>query len=87
LVWGGFASFGWIRNWRQRPRRVFDARFGKLAIPMAFCAVMSLLLFDLSWACGRLHLSYEWAIGFNVLVLLAYAGLVKILTVKHWGHI
>jgi hypothetical protein len=83
LVWGGFASFRWIRNWRQRPRLVFDARFGKLAKTMVFYAVMSLLLFDLSWARGRLHLSYECAIGFNVLVVLAYAGLMKILARVH----
>lgn len=40
---------------------------------------MSLLIFDLSWARGRLHPSYEWAIGFNILVVLAYAALIKIL--------
>ncbi len=79
LLWYGFASFRWIRNWQQRPRRVFDARFGKLAKTMVFCAVMSLLLFDLSWARGRLHPSYEWAIAFNILVVLVYAVLIKIL--------
>ena len=50
---------------------------------MVFYAVMSLVLFDLSWAVGRLHLSCEWAIGFNVLVVLTYAGLIRILARVH----
>jgi hypothetical protein len=83
LLWFGFASFRWIRNWRQRPRLVFDARFGTLAKIMVFCAVMSLLPFDLSWARGRLHPSCEWAIAFNILMVLAYAVLIKILAQVH----
>jgi hypothetical protein len=83
LLWFGFASFRWSRNWRQRPRLVFDARFGTLAKTMVFCAVMSLLIFDLSWARGRLHSSSQWAIGFNMLMVLAYAVLIKILARVH----
>ena len=83
LAWGGFACFRWIRNWRQRPRVIFDTRFGMLAKIMVFCAAMSLLLFDLSWARGRLQPSYEWAIAFNILVVLAYAVLIKILAQVH----
>jgi RNA polymerase sigma factor (sigma-70 family) len=79
LLWFGFASFRWIRNWRQRPRAIFDARFGRLANIMVVCAVMSLLAFDLSWARGRMHCSSEWAIAFNILMVLAYAVLIKIL--------
>jgi len=83
LLWGGSASFRWIRNWRQRPRLVFDARFGKLAKIMIVFAVMSLFIFDGSWMRGRLPLSYEWAIAFNILVMLAYAVLIKILAKVH----
>lgn len=83
LLWSVSASFRWIRNWRQRPRLVFDARFGTLAKTMIFFAAMSLLLFDLSWARGRLHPSYEWAIAFNIVVVLAYAVLIKILAHVH----
>ena len=83
LLWFGFASFRWIRNWRKRPRLVFDARFGKLAKIMVFFAVMSLVIFDLSWARGRLPLAHEWAIACNVLTVLAYAVLIKILAQVH----
>jgi RNA polymerase sigma factor (sigma-70 family) len=83
LLWFGFASFRWIRNWRQRPRFVFDSRFGRLAKIMVFCAVMSLLAFDLSWARGRLQPSLGWAIGFNILMILAYAALIKVFARAH----
>jgi hypothetical protein len=83
LLWFGSASFRWIRNWRQRPRFVFDARFGTLAKMTVLCAVMSLLVFDLSWARGRLHPSSEWAIAFNILIMLAYAALIKILALVY----
>jgi hypothetical protein len=69
---------GWIRHWRTRgwrqiSRLVVDARFGTYAKAIAFCAVMSVLLFDLSWARGRLLPSWECAIAFHLLVALAYA--------------
>jgi hypothetical protein len=83
LLWYGFASFRWIRNWRKRPRLIFDARFGKLAKIMVVFAAMSLLLFDVSWARGRLPLSHEWAIAFNILIVLAYALVIKILAQVH----
>jgi RNA polymerase sigma factor (sigma-70 family) len=83
LLWFGSASFRWIRNWRLRPRLVFDERFGTLAKIMVFCAFMSLLAFDLSWARGRLHPTHEWAIAFNILMVLAYAVLIKILAHLH----
>jgi RNA polymerase sigma factor (sigma-70 family) len=81
LVW---VVVRWIRHWRtgywrQLPRLIFDAQFGKLAKIIILFAVMSLALFDLSWACGRLHPSWEWAIAFNILVALAYAVLIQIL--------
>jgi RNA polymerase sigma factor (sigma-70 family) len=81
LVW---VVVRWIRhwrtgNWRQLPRLIFDARFGKLAKIIILFAVMSLALFDLSWARGRLLPSWEWAIAFNILVALAYAVLIQIL--------
>jgi hypothetical protein len=74
----------WIRhlqtgNWRQLPRLVFDARFGRLAKIIVFFAVMSFVLFDLSWAHGRLLPSWEWAIAFHILVAMAYAVLILIL--------
>jgi hypothetical protein len=81
LVW---VVVRWIRhwrtgNWRQLPRLVFDARFGTLTKPIIFFAVMSVVLFDLSWAHGRLIPSWEWAIAFHILVVLAYAVLILIL--------
>jgi hypothetical protein len=81
LVW---VVVRWIRHWRtgywrQLPRLIFDAQFGKLAKIIIFFAVMSLALFNLSWARGRLHPSWEWAIAFNILVALAYAVLIQIL--------
>jgi RNA polymerase sigma factor (sigma-70 family) len=74
----------WIRhwrsgNWRQLSRRVFNAQFGNPAKYIVFFAVMSLVLFDLSWAHGRLLPSWEWAIAFHILVALAYAVLIQTL--------
>ena len=66
-------------NWRQLPRLVFDARFGRLAKIIVFFAVMSFALFDLSWANGRLLPSWEWAIAFHILVAMAYTVLILIL--------
>jgi hypothetical protein len=79
-----FVVVRWIRhcrtgNWRQLQHLVFDARFGKPTTVIILFAVMSLALFDMSWAHGRLHSPWEWAIAFNILVSLAYAVLIQIL--------
>lgn len=60
------------RHWRQLSRLTFDVRFGRLAKIIVLFAVMSLAIFNLSWFCGRLLPSYEWAITFNLLVVLSY---------------
>jgi hypothetical protein len=83
LLWGGFASFRWLRNWRQTPRRIFDARFGKLVKFVGCYGVFTLLLIDLSWARGRLPLTSEWAIAFNIAVVLAYAALIGVVARLH----
>jgi len=83
LVWSAFAIFRWLRNWRRRPRQVFDAGVGKLVRPIMCIGVVSLLIIDFSWAKGRLPLSNEWAIGCNVLLVVAYAGLIRIVSRLH----
>jgi hypothetical protein len=83
LLWFGFASLRWIRNWRQRPSFIFDARFGRLVKVVACFGVYTLLLLDLSWARGRLPQSSLGAIGSNIAVVLAYAGLIGILARWH----
>lgn len=83
LLWFGVASLRWICNWRHRPRFVFDLQFGSVMKPVVFFAMMSLVLFDLSWARGRLPLSLEWTIVINLLVVLIYALLLRFLARVH----
>jgi hypothetical protein len=70
-------------NWRQRPRFVFDARFATLVKFVSFWGVLSLLLLDLSWAHGRLPQSDLGVIVSNIAVVLAYAGLIRVLARWH----
>jgi hypothetical protein len=83
LFWFGFASFRWIRNWRQRPLFIFDGSFAKVVKIVGFWAVLSLVLLDLSWARGRLPQSNLGAIGSNIAVVLVYAGLIGVLARWH----
>jgi RNA polymerase sigma factor (sigma-70 family) len=83
LLWFGFVSFRWIRNWRRRSRLVFDARFGTLVKVVCFWGVLTLLILDFSWARGRLPQSNPGAIGSNIAVVLVYAGLIGVLARLH----
>ena len=79
LIWGGFNCFLWLRNWRQRPRRIFDARFGKIVGSTVFLALLSLVFFDLLWVRGLLQFSGEWCLVINLAIVAAYAALIKVL--------
>lgn len=74
LLWAAFALFR-TRNGLRWSRIVSYARFMTSVKTVVYFGLLTLLLFDLCWARGRLTLSAESAIGFNALVVLAYAAL------------
>ncbi len=71
-------SYRWIRQSRKTPL-VFDARIGTLAKFVAAFGVGTLLIFNLSWARGRMPVSPDLGILFNILVTVVYAALIIIL--------
>jgi RNA polymerase sigma factor (sigma-70 family) len=83
LLLYGFVSLRSIRKRRQRQRLAFGERFGTLVKVVVFHAAMSLLIINLSWARGRLPQSDMEAIGSNISIVLAYAGLIGVLAKCH----
>jgi hypothetical protein len=83
LVWSASACYRGLHNWRRRYRLVFDPRMRWLIVSPMAMAMMSLGLFDLCWASGRLHMNTTVCLIINLSALLAYAGLIKLLIGWH----
>jgi len=83
LALGAHGCWWSLRRWRGTPRLVFDPRLTTLVKFVLFFCAGTLLVIDLSWARGRLPLPAPWAIGVNLLVILAYALLIGILARYH----
>ncbi len=72
-----------LRRWRLPTRFVFDPRLSTLVKFVLFFGAATLFIVDLSWVRGRLPLTTNWAVVFNVVVVLAYAALIGIVARWH----
>lgn len=79
LLCGVRGTYRWIHDRHNKwSHIILDGRSMTPVKNVVGCGLMTLLLFNLAWAAGGLHLPLDWAIGFNLTVVLAYAALIAV---------